>query len=359
MTTLYKKDTKGKIRLLTVDVLGDVLIQESGIVGGKLVRHTKVCTPKNIGKSNETNGAQQARIQMKNLIANKLKRHYELTVEEAENSNTITPMLAKDYFKESHKIDHNNIALQPKLDGVRCMITYHPDTEEVVARTRQNIEIEGIQHIKDEIKLCCAFMDVTRSYTFDGELYVHGKTFQEVTKLVKNKDNEVLEYHIYDLINNTDFINRQGILGVIFGTGIFLNTIRIVPTLMTQAVPLERLYETYIAEGYEGMMVRVKDSMYKINGRSSDLLKYKKFIDISLEIKDITSNDANPKHGTVWVEYNGKIQKTGAKLSHDDREELLINKNDYIGKMAEIRYFEETDGGLMRFPVYHGIRIDK
>ena len=46
-------------------------------------------------------------------------------------------------------------------------------------------------------------------------------------------------------------------------------------------------------------------------------------------------------------------------MSHEERRELLVNKEDYIGKTAEIRYFEETDGGLPRFPVYVGIRLDK
>ena len=98
---------------------------------------------------------------------------------------------------------------------------------------------------------------------------------------------------------------------------------------------------------------------YKVNGRSSNLLKYKKFFDVSLPIIDITPNDATPEHGTVWVEYKGQKTKCGMKLSHADREEILRNKENYIGKIAEIRYFEETDDGLIRFPVYHGIRLDK
>jgi hypothetical protein len=38
---------------------------------------------------------------------------------------------------------------------------------------------------------------------------------------------------------------------------------------------------------------------------------------------------------------------------------MLINKQDYLGKTAEIRFFEFTDDGLPRFPVMVGIRLDK
>ena len=60
MRTLYKLDSKNKIRVWTVETEGDNLIQKSGVKDGKLVTHSKLCKPKNIGKSNETTGSQQA-----------------------------------------------------------------------------------------------------------------------------------------------------------------------------------------------------------------------------------------------------------------------------------------------------------
>ena len=47
------------------------------------------------------------------------------------------------------------------------------------------------------------------------------------------------------------------------------------------------------------------------------------------------------------------------KFSHAEREEILINKENYIGKTAEIRFFEYTEDGIPRFPVAVGIRLDK
>ena len=39
-------------------------------------------------------------------------------------------------------------------------------------------------------------------------------------------------------------------------------------------------------------------------------------------------------------------------------ENLLLNAA-IRGKMAEIRFFEYTDDGLPRFPVFYGVRLDK
>jgi len=356
-TTIYKKDTKGRIRQLSIWCDSGMLYQESGLVGGKLITHSKLCKPKNIGKANFRNSTAQASLQMGALIIKKLREGYFVTAEKAETEDIILPMLAYDFFKHRNKIQRKNMALQPKLDGVRCLMFYNAEHKTLTAVSRTNVPIKYVDHIRHELlaKLYYELSDIV----LDGELYVHGNTFQENTKLLNNKPtSEFIEYHIYDMIDTkAKFVDRISKIEALLGwDGIY---VKIVPTTLSVTADLDDFYVGYIDEGYEGMMVRDKTSMYKVSGRSDRLLKYKKFIDISLPIQDITPNDSNAKHGTVWVTFKGKLQKTGAKLSHADREELLTNRDSMIGLMAEIRYFEETDDGKMRFPVYHGIRIDK
>lgn len=52
--TVYKKDSKGRIRKTTVYVIGDTIHQVSGLQGGNKTKHSRVAKAKNIGKSNET-----------------------------------------------------------------------------------------------------------------------------------------------------------------------------------------------------------------------------------------------------------------------------------------------------------------
>lgn len=360
---IYKKDSKGKIRSLEVTTEEGDLLQISGLLDGKKVTHRKSCGAKNIGKSNETTPEIQAKIQAAAVITKKVREGYFTSIEEATSTNVIMPMLAKDYFKELKKLKKvKKIAVQPKLDGIRSATHYTLSSNASKAMTRNNKAIDNIQPILDDINK--ALKDCDEDIILDGELYVHGKTFQEVSKLQKNvwmSQGEPLEYWIYDIIDSTrNFEERSLYISDLF-SHLDSEYITIVPTFIIDNTEAEikRMYEYFIELGYEGMMIRVLDSDYKIKGRSSDLLKYKEFIDVTLPIADVTPNVANPKHGTVWVVFNGHLQKTGAKLSHTDREEILTNKNDYIGQMGEFRYFEETDDGKMRFPVYHGLRTDK
>ena len=100
--TVYKKDTKGKIRETTVSAIDGIITQESGLVGGKFTIHTTEAKPKNEGKINSTTSEEQAIIEAKAKITKKLKEGYFNTMKEAENEKIIMPMLAKVFEKEAH-----------------------------------------------------------------------------------------------------------------------------------------------------------------------------------------------------------------------------------------------------------------
>lgn len=77
MVILYKKDSKGKIRYLKLYVEDDIFYQESGRLNtDNPIIHSKKCTPKNIGKSNETTGFRQAVSEMTSTINKKLDQDY-------------------------------------------------------------------------------------------------------------------------------------------------------------------------------------------------------------------------------------------------------------------------------------------
>jgi DNA ligase-1 len=68
--------------------------------------------------------------------------------------------------------------------------------------------------------------------------------------------------------------------------------------------------------------------------------------------------------GAILVRYkNGNTVKVGSGFSDRLRAELWRARGDFLGKIAEIQYFEETtnaDGGIsLRFPVFKDFRLDK
>ena len=68
MTTLYKTDSKNKLRYLTVYTEDADLIQKSGLLDTESpITHRKTCKGKNIGRSNETSPEDQAEKEMESL----------------------------------------------------------------------------------------------------------------------------------------------------------------------------------------------------------------------------------------------------------------------------------------------------
>ncbi len=68
LNKIIKKDSTGKLRIWQVSVVQDEIIQEAGLVDGKLVVNSKKCTSKNIGKINMTDPGEQAILEAKALV---------------------------------------------------------------------------------------------------------------------------------------------------------------------------------------------------------------------------------------------------------------------------------------------------
>jgi len=377
--TIYKKDTKGKIRFLKVESNfpeDGILTQTSGIVESKNpIIHTKICKQKNIGKKNETSLAQQSIIELEALIKDKLTKGYFETIEEAETEEVILPMLAKSYKDEKHKLDYDDIFncqlfVQPKLDGMRCLahITINNyGVPEIKLVSRDGKIISNMMHIEiDLMRLIPYLNNKTFPHILDGELYVHGEDFQtnmEFIKKYRKGLTERIQFNIYDKINPGEmWENRRLGLQYISGLskGLKLESLEFIKDYqITSENMLKSAHEAYLAMGYEGTMIRRGSGLYKVNGRSSDLLKYKDFLDIDCKIISIGPAEKRPEWGRPVVEWSGKQFACGTKMSHESRKELLINADQYIGKTANIRYFELSNTGIPRFPVMVGIHEDR
>ena len=208
--TVYKKDSKGKIRSVTISASDGIVAQSAGLVDGAKTTHTSASKPKNVGRSNETTAEEQAILEARAKVDKKLKEGYFKTIEEAETTEVILPMLAKEYGKEKHKINWatDRVYAQPKLDGMRCIS--FPGNKKI---SRKNTPIENMDHIKVfQTAESEAFGEI--EYITDGELYVHGESFQDNMRLIKKYReglSERVKYHIYDIISEANFSDRNSI----------------------------------------------------------------------------------------------------------------------------------------------------
>lgn len=367
MKELFKKDSKGKIRVWKIWTDGALLKQAAGILDGKLVENEKECKGKNIGKKNETHPVIQASLEMQSKIMEKLDEGYFFTQREAEETLVILPMLAKSYEDEERKINWDRkVFIQPKLDGMRCL-AYKNAAGDVVLKSRDGKMIENMDHIKRGLE------NLKQDVILDGELYCHGLSFQDNMKLIKKyreNESEQIQYHVYDVVSPKSFEERFFITDL---TEHFVKYpvnapfVKVQTELVVNGNAVKNKHIAFLELGYEGTIIRHGEMGYQIDSRSSYLLKNKDFQDITCTIIDVEPAEQRPEWGVPVLEY--KVQKmsgisqctfrAGARLSHEERKELLENKEYYIGKTAEIRFFEWTDDGVPRFPVYCGLRLDK
>ena len=350
--TVYKKDSAGKLRFVTISARGSMICQESGLVDGNATQHWSTSKGKNIGKANETTDTEQAIIEAKAKITKKLKKEYFVTSDEAMNTTFVSPMLAYESEKYLDKVDFSTgeVFVQPKLDGMRC------NKQGISMKSRDNRDIETLPGIAGILPEYDGILD--------GELYAHGRTFQEIMKMCKKvgPETDQVKYHVYDLMIDEPFVDRFTKLIELGKTFPEDSNIRLVPTFpVSSLADVELCHKKFLEAGYEGTMIRWGNKGYQMGKRSKYLLKHKDFKDIACTVVDVVPSEKRPEMGVVHCEISpgGPTFGCGMRFSHEERAEILTNKENYIGKTAEIRYFEDTDDGLPRFPVCVGFRLDK
>lgn len=359
--TLYKRDTKGKLRVWFYEIgqNGDTWgwRTTAGLEDGqKVTSGWTVVEPKNVGKANEMSAEKQAFAEAKADADKKHARGYFLEADSVDSFDKFKPMLAHDY--NDHPIDWSKAVFsQPKLDGIRC-----------IARkdglwTRTGKPITSVPHIWD---MLWPFFSKNPTAILDGELYNHElrDDFNTITSAVRKQKPSagelaeaarLIQYHIYDLLDSeTDkqtFVDRQSDLNLLPDEFEENGCIRFVETVVVISQDeLDTLYAEYIENGYEGQMVR-HDQPYQ-NKRTKFLLKRKDFISEEFKVGGILEGNGNwagcVKH-LILQDHDGKVFKSGIRGSKDKLRAMWEAQQ--VPDWATIRYFMRTPDGVPRFPI--------
>jgi DNA ligase-1 len=126
---------------------------------------------------------------------------------------------------------------------------------------------------------------------------------------------------------------------------------------------IEKLKQYSQEQSWEGLMLNL-DTPY-VCKRTDTILKVKVMQTADLRIigfEEGTGKNVG-KLGAAIVNYKGFNVGVGSGFSDYDRNYIWNHKEEYLNKIAEIQYFEESknqDGGIsLRFPVYKKLRLDK
>lgn len=340
---LYKRTATGAIQVWWQDVIGNKYRTCSGQLDGVITKSGwTVCDGKNIGKKNETSPEEQAQKEVEANYKKKLTQGgYSETIEGVDQDTYTKPMLAQKY--EDHTIKFPVFA-QPKLDGIRCIANSKG------LWSRQGKPITSCPHVWNAVHPF-----VNQGFEFDGELYLHTlkDDFNSIVSAVRKdkptKESAKIEYHVYDLVDRRKhFSARIQLLNSL----LLQPPIKYVPTYKCgDQEELDELFASFIADGYEGQMIRL-DKEYE-HKRSKNLLKRKEFQDAECTILEICEGIGNRANmaGYVRCSLNGVEFKAGIKGGEDLYVKLLDNKELYKGGQATVRYFHLTPAGVPRFPV--------
>ena len=361
LPTLYKKATTGKIQewSILVDDTGEypTIVMTSGYVDGKKVTTKKeVKTGVNKGKSNEQTPLEHAIFIAKSKWTTKKEEGY---TENPDNCETvldtyITPMLAMPLNMDAvDKYVKFPCYVQPKFNGVRCMVLNHLGDHRFLSRTRK--EYTALDFMRDEVQ------GMFKSYSPDGEIYIHGTSLQDIVSLVKRKQEGTLnlKYVVYDLIDpNMEFKDRLQTRDTLFKEYITHSKAKYVQLAQTLLIhsfdELMTAYQTFISQGYEGIIIRNPQAVYHPNIRSKDLLKYKNFRDSEFTIVGAECEIYYDKQLgknielVIWVcmSDSGLIFHVRPLGSVSEKESLWINRDQYIGKKLTVRYLELSKDGI-------------
>lgn len=358
--TLYGKSTNGKVKewSVLVDKISNELsvleIQHGYLNGKKQIDSRSISEGKNLGKKNETTPYEQAVFEAKSLINKKLDENYAKSISEIpKNSDGLfLPMLAHSYDKHSKKIKFP-CWVQPKLDGVRMLAK--KEGGEVFIWSRKGKEMDTLHKIKEELSLV-----LKDGESVDGEVYVHGWDFQRIVSAVKKDrdDTNLLEYHIYDSPSETKSFEHRFAQSDLKERISNNARLKIVSTKLAIDSEDLTLNETScIEDGYEGLMARNQNSLYKYKNRSYDLQKVKRFEDEEFKIIGGKEGSGREEGLVIFrcINEDGLPFDVRPKGTVEQRAEWFKKLNDFIGENLTVKFQGRTSDNIPRFPV--GLRI--
>ena len=279
----------------------------------------------------------------------------------------IKPMLAQKFDSNRICFETQEVYIQPKLDGIRCIFTKDG------AYSRVGNQFMNLEHI--ELKLNMFFKN-NPDAILDGELYNHTlkNDFEKIVSLVKKKKptqkdkvdaQTMIQYHIYDLIPakpsmNRVYKERYKVLTKEFKKKKYDRMIELVKTYTVinydEAIKYQK---SFLKQGYEGAILR-KNGLYK-QKRAWELQKMKDFHDTEATIVgyEIGKGKRKGTLGKFIMQDDEGVEfgcPPGKGYTYKDLKDILNNINDYIGQRATFTYFQRTNAGSYRHPLFKGLR---
>jgi DNA ligase-1 len=276
------------------------------------------------------------------------------------------PMLA--YKVGKKPVDWSeNVYIQPKLDGVRCVIKLG-DNNEVQAFSRTGKPWLNIAHITNSLHY---FFTQHPDIILDGELYNHDlrDDFNKIISLVRKtkptpsdraEASNLVQFHCYDYIETVMDQPYGYRMNQLVTSDIYSYCVIYVESKLVNSKESANIIHQYnLNNGYEGSMLRL-DRPYQ-QKRSYNLQKFKDFQDAEALIVGYEEGKGKRENtlGKFLMQDDDGNQfgcPPGKGYNYKSLTNILNNIHDYMGQKATFTYFERTPAGSYRHPLFKTIR---
>lgn len=269
------------------------------------------------------------------------------------------------------------LLVSPKLDGVRAVII----DGVVLSRNLRPIPNRSVQQVFGRAEF----------NGLDGELIAGDPTdhdcFRKTSSATMAKVGESdVKFHIFDNFSSaTGYCDRMTRHVITRATSACPAIVEVPHAGVFDSTELLKMEAQYLAQGYEGLMIRAIHGKYK-HGRSTTregaLLKLKRFEDSEAVIQDfeeLQHNDNELTHdalgrakrqslkenkrgadtlGALVVQdvHTGARFNVGTGFSDDERRRLWVVRDHLAGDVIKYRFFPSGSKDKPRFPTYLGFR---
>lgn len=257
------------------------------------------------------------------------------------------------------------VAVEPKLDGIRCFTIVEGDAAIMLARSGKPITNFNDTILKEIVKM--------GDGCYDGELM--GEDFITLMRQAYRKedaDTSGTYLALFDFLPIQEWNSKKSVTSCKERFEMLLDKLNDADVNLEIVQPVERVecnsnyadikaeHDSYVKEGFEGAMIKFLDAPYKF-GRGYEVMKLKAFHDVDLPITGLLEGTGKHagKLGSFQVDYQGVEVQVGSGLTDDLRESIWADQESFLGRIIEVRYQEVTPDGSLRFPTFVCFRNDR
>lgn len=252
-------------------------------------------------------------------------------------------MLATMFTEKRFNAMPKPVLVQPKIEGDRLRDVMKNGLVDLL--TSCGNRRVSVPHIYEE--LMSSSLD---NIELDGELYCHGMRHSEIRSIVSRTKNlhpdyKRIQYRVFDIIDvNQQQFFRIKALEEIFWEVSFLKYIKLVPTILVHTLEgLQQIYNTYLQQRYEGIIIRHPYAKY-VRRKVSTIMKLKPRVSEYFTIVGVEEETdlAGERKGTFGafnlITEEGQKFNAGSGPTAYQRVLLWQYRSKLIGTKVKIRF---------------------